>query len=148
MALDEHPNVFRFDGRLWVSAQPREEMHARLADQRAWDAAHVKSQRWTWAIALGAAAGCALTLGLGTLVGMPPAIYLVLLPIGFGIGAVLGAVINKRILAAGGTTASPTPRPVLEELIKVPAAVARKTDETTPVADLIEWSRKGFVPGS
>ena len=148
MALEDHPNVFRFDGRLWVSELPREQMHAQLVEQRAWDAAHVKSERWTWAIAIGAAAGCAVTLGLGTLVAMPPAIYLVLLPIGFGIGAVLGAVINKRILAAAGKTPASTPRPVLDELLKIPAAVARKTDESTPTADLMERSRKGFVPGN
>ena len=46
MALDTHPNVFRTDGRLWVSELPGAEARAQLVEQRAWDDAHLKSQRW------------------------------------------------------------------------------------------------------
>ncbi|MDO7882162.1 hypothetical protein [Antiquaquibacter soli] len=146
MALEAHPNVFRFDGRLWVSELPGAEARAQLVEQRTWDAAHVKSQRWVLALVVGAAVGTAATLGLGTLAGLAPAIYLVLLPLGFGAGAVLGAVVNKRLLGDRLTAPTATPRPTTIELTRIPSAVARRTDASTPVADLIAWSKQGFVP--
>lgn len=145
MSLDDHPNVFRFEGRLWVSALPRQEMHAQLTTQRAWDAEHVRGERWAWAIGVGAVVGCAATIGVGTLGGLAPASYLVLLPLGFGVGTVLGAVVNRWIISRGAV-APRTPRPVLDEVTKVPASVATKTSALTPVTDLIAWSRQGFVP--
>ncbi len=91
MALEEHPHVFRYDGRLWVSALPGAEARAQLVAQRAWDNAHLKSQHWTAAIVIGAIVGTGVMLGLGVATGLAPAIYLVLLPLAFGAGAVLGA---------------------------------------------------------
>jgi len=145
MALEDHPNVFRFEGRLWVSELPREEARAQFVAQRSWDASHVKAERWGWAIAIGAIVGSAATIGLGTLAGIAPAIYLVLLPIGFAVGAVLGAVVNKRILAAAHIQPATTPRPVLDDVTRIPAAVARKADADTPLADLVTWSKQGYI---
>lgn len=148
MALDNHPNVFRFEGRLWVSELPREEAHAQFAAQRAWDAAHVKQEHWTLAMIVGAAVGTGVTLGLGELAGIAPALYLFLLPIGFGFGVVLAALVNRRILRAAGVAPPTTPRPELTDVTRVPSAVARKVDDDVAVSDLIEWSKKGFVPRS
>lgn len=146
MALEEHPHVFRYDGRLWVSALPGAEARAQLVAQRAWDNAHLKSQHWTVAIVIGAIVGTGAMLGIGVATGLAPAIYLVLLPLAFGAGAVLGAVINKRMLGARLHATPETPRPETTPLTRIPSAVARKTDETTPVDDLIAWSAQGFVP--
>ncbi len=146
MAVEEHPNVFRYDGRLWVSELPGEEARAQLVAQRAWDNAHLKSQHWTIAIVIGAIAGTAVTLGIGTATSLAPAIYLVLLPLAFGAGAVLGAVINKRMLGSRLTEAPATERPQTTALTRIPSAVARRTDRDTPLADLIAWSAQGFVP--
>lgn len=146
MGVESHPNVFRFDGRLWVSEVPGAEAREQLVAQRTWDAAHVKSQRWVLALVLGAIVGTAATLGLGTLAGLAPAVYLVLLPLGFGAGAVLGAVVNKRMLGERLTAPTDIPRPTTTELTRIPLAVVRRTDETTPLPDLIAWSQQGFVP--
>ncbi len=146
MALDDHPNVFRYEGKLWVSELPREEMHAQFVAQRAWDAAHVKSEHWTLAMVIGAIVGTAATLGLGTAAGIAPALYLFLLPIGFAFGVVIAAMVNKRIVAAAGTTPATTPRPELTGLTRIPSAVARKVSDDNSVADLIAWSKQGFVP--
>ena len=146
MALEDHPNVFRFEGRLWVSEDPRETASRDFAAQRKWDAGQLRSQHWTLALALGALAGTAATLGLGTAAGLAPVFYLVLLPLGFGAGAVVGAVVNKRILGPRLTEVPTTPRPETPHLTRIPAAVARHTDENTPLADLVAWSEQGFVP--
>lgn len=148
MGVESHPHVFRFDGRLWVSELPATAARDQLVAQREWDAAHVKSQRWVVALVIGAIVGTAVTLGLGTLAGLAPAIYLVLLPIGFATGAVLGALVNKKLLGDRLTAPTSTPRPTTVELTRIPSAVARRTDETTPVGDLIAWSKQGFVPKS
>lgn len=146
MALDGHPHAFRFEGRWWVSTEPAEIAYAAIVEQRRWDAAHVRSQRWTWALAIGAVVGTAATLGLGTLAGLSPAIYLVLLPLGFGAGAVVGAVINRRILGNRLLESTDGPRPTVPELVRVPPAVVRYTTAQTPVDDVVSWSREGFVP--
>lgn len=150
MTLDNHPNVFRYEGKLWASELPRDEMLAAFVAQRAWDAAHVKAERWTLSFVLGAIAGTIATLVLGTAIGLSPATYLVLLPLGFGGGVVLGAVVNRWLLGLSRNTAEAAHvldgRPELHEMTKVPAAVARNTDEFTPIADLMEWSQQGFVP--
>jgi F0F1-type ATP synthase assembly protein I len=147
MALDNHPNVFRYEGKLWVSELPREQMRAQFVEQRAWDATHVKSERWTVALVIGAILGTGITFLLGEWGGIAPALYLFLLPIGFAFGVILAAVVNRRIVRA--VAAPPqTPRPVLTEVTRIPSAVARKVDDETPVSDLIEWSKKGFVPGN
>jgi len=146
MALENHPNVFRFEGRLWVSPEDRETAQAAFAAQRRWDAGQLRSQHWTLALALGAIAGTAATLGLGTLGGLPPVFYLILLPVGFGIGAVIGARVNRRILGSRITDVPTTPRPETPPLTRIPSAVAKRVSDVTPVADLISWSEQGFVP--
>lgn len=147
MALDDHPNVFRYEGKLWVSLEPREVAHAQLVAQRAWDAAQAKQQRWWPAIAIGAAVGTAAVLGLGIFLGMPPAIYLFVLPVGFGVGAVLGASVNKRLLGSNdlGPDAPATARPQIPRLVRVPPGVARKAAPDSTASDLIAWSTRGFL---
>ncbi|MDH6181119.1 hypothetical protein M2152_001301 [Microbacteriaceae bacterium SG_E_30_P1] len=146
MAIDQHPNVFSFEGRRWVSEAPAADARASLVAQREWDAKYLRSQHWALALALGAAGGSALTLGLGSWSGLPPVFYLVLLPLGFGFGAVLGAAANKRLLGSRLTEEPPTPRPEVPKIVRIPASVARRVDDTTPVSDLIVWSEKGIVP--
>jgi len=145
MAIGDHPNVFRFEGRAWVSTLPREQALAELTAQRAWDASNAKLQRWWVAIVIGAAAGTAGTLALGTAGGLAPAIYLVLLPVGFGVGAVLGALVNKRFFAPETQHASLGPRPVITELTRIPSRVARNAPADASAADLVEWSKRGYV---
>ena len=145
MAIGDHPNVFRFEGRTWVSALPREVALAQLTSQRAWDASNAKLQRWWVAIAIGAAIGTAGTLALGNAAGLAPAIYLVLLPVGFGVGAVLGALVNKRFFAPEAQHESLGPRPVITELTRIPSRVVRAAPPDASTADLIEWSKRGFV---
>lgn len=146
MALENHPNTFRFEGRLWVSPEPREIAQAAFAAQRKWDAGQLRSQHWTLALALGAIAGTGATLALGTWGGLPPVFYLILLPLGFGVGAVVGARINRRILGSRITDVPTTPRPETPPLTRIPSAVAKYVDDGTPVTDLISWSEQGFVP--
>ncbi|MDJ0335396.1 hypothetical protein QMG83_09195 [Salinibacterium sp. G-O1] len=145
MALDDHPNVFRFDGRIWVSTAPREDAVAQLRAQRAWDAQNAKLQRWWVAIAIGAAGGVAATLMFGSAAELAPAVYLLLLPIGFGVGAVLGALLNKRFNAPDAQHSSLPPRPATVPLTQVPPRVARAAPADAGVTDLIEWSKRGFV---
>lgn len=145
MALDDHPHVFRYEGRSWVSLAPRDEARAQLVEQRRWDAANAKLQRWWIAIAAGAAAGVAATLALGTLAALAPAVYLLLLPVGFGAGAVLGALLNKRFNAPDAQHASLPTRPVTAELTRVPPRVASQAPAGASAGDLIAWSRRGFV---
>lgn len=146
MALEGHPHAFPFEGRWWVSVEPAAEARDALVAQRKWDAAHLRSQRWFWALGIGAVVGTAATLAVGTLANLAPAIYLVLLPLGFGIGAVLGAVVNRRLL---GDRLHDTPegaRPAVPELVRVPSAVLRHVTPATPIDELLAWSRQGFVP--
>jgi hypothetical protein len=137
MALIDHPNVFRFEGKLWVSELPREEALARLTTQRAWDARNARLQRWWVAIVVGAIVGVAGTLALGTLGGLAPAVYLVLLPVGFGIGAVVGALVNKRFFAAEPHHPSMPERPTLE-VYRVPTRVAARLSEGATARQIIE----------
>lgn len=142
--IDDHPNVFRYEGKTWVSELPREQALDQLKAQRAWDARNAKLQRWWVAIAIGAAIGTAGTLLLGTLASLAPGVYLVLLPLGFGAGAVLGALVNKR-LNPEAQHASLPPRPQTTKLTKVPPRVVRGAPSDASVRDLIEWSTRGFV---
>ncbi|MCU1439549.1 MAG: hypothetical protein JWP85_546 [Rhodoglobus sp.] len=148
MALDDHPNVFRFEGRLWVSEVPREDALRQFQAQRAWDDATAKAQRWWVAIGVGATVGVGAVLGLGITTGAPPVLYLFVLPIAFAFGAVLGAMINKRMLGAGraSSTAPTTPRPSIPALTRVPPRVAAKAPADASARDLIEWSKRGGVP--
>lgn len=145
MALRDHPYAFQYEGRWWVSETPREEALRRLVDQRAWDARNARAQRWWVAISIGAVLGVALTLGLGMLVDLSPFVYLVALPIGFGIGAVLGALVNKRFQGDDPAHASMPKRPTIPALTLVPRNVARRATDDAPVADLIRWSKQRYV---
>ncbi|QYH35969.1 hypothetical protein [Salinibacterium sp. M195] len=145
MALDEHPNVFRFEGHTWVSLAPREEASAQLRAQRAWDSTNAKLQRWWLAMGLGAVAGVAATFALGTGSGINPTLYLFLLPLGFGGGAILGALVNKRINAPERQHASLPDRPTTVPLTRVPPRVARAAPEDSSATEIIEWSNRGFV---
>lgn len=145
MALENNPYVFRFEGRLWVSETPREVALAQLQSQREWDRQNARLQRWWVAITLGAVLGVIATLLLGTSAGLAPAIYLVLLPIGFGAGAVLGALVNKRFFAPELHHGSLPPRPELAKLTKIPPRVARAAPAEASARDLIAWSTRGFV---
>ena len=140
MALDNHPNVFQFGGRAWVSELPREEALAQLTAQRAWDVATVRAQRWWIAISIGSALGTALTWWLAALAGAPLFANVVFLPIGFAIGAVLGAVVNKRILGDALATVSATERPTLVKLTRVPSRVVRTADPMSTVAEIVAIS--------
>ncbi|WP_010202861.1 hypothetical protein [Salinibacterium sp. PAMC 21357] len=145
MALDEHPNVFRFEGRSWVSQSPRDEALEQLRAQRAWDAANAKLQRWWVAITIGAIAGVAVTLALGTAADADPTGYLLLLPLGFGAGAILGALINKRFNARDGQHESLPERPTTVALTQVPSRVAKAAPPYATATEIIEWSNRGFV---
>lgn len=142
--IDDHPNVFRYEGRRWVSELPRERALEQLVAQRAWDAQNARLQRWWVAIAIGAAVGTAGTLALGTLANLAPAVYLILLPIGFGAGAVLGALVNKRTNPEAAHASLP-PRPATTPLTRVPSRVASNAPNDASASDLIAWSKRGFV---
>ena len=73
-----------------------------------------------------------------------PALYLVFLPIGFGAGAVLGALVNKRLNPDAQHDSLP-PRPTTPFLVKVPSRVASKAPADASASELIEWSMRGFV---
>jgi len=144
MSLDGNPWVFRYEGKLWVSEAPRERALSELRAQRAWDSQNAKLQRWWVAIAIGAAIGVGGTLALGTVTGIAPAVYLVLLPVGFGVGAVLGALVNKRITPDAAHESLPA-RPSTPFLVKVPPRVASKAPADASARDLIDWSQRGYV---
>ena len=145
MTLDEHPHVFRYEGRLWISELPRDEMQRQLADQRAWDAANARHERWGLAIAIGAAAGVVITYGLGYFAGLPPVVNLFLLPLGFAVGAVLGAVINKRVRASELANSPLPARPTIAAMVRIPPEVIKRAPADATAKQLVEWSRRGFV---
>lgn len=145
MALDDHPNVFRFEGHHWVSLAPRDEAIAQLRAQRAWDASNAKLQRWWVAITIGAVVGVGATLALGTAAGVAPTVYLLTLPVGFGAGAILGALVNKRFNAPDRQHASLPARPTTVPLTRVPSRVARAAPVDATATEVIEWSERGFV---
>lgn len=143
MALDNNPWVFRFEGRLWVSELPREQMFSKVTAQRAWDAANLRREHWGIAITIGAAVGTLATFGFGYLVHFPGIVDLLLAPIGFGIGAVLGAMVNRRFVKPRPEESSP--RPDIPIMTKIPPSVARKSPEDASARELIDWSRRGYV---
>src|SRR5690606_28581183 len=136
MALDNSPHCFRFEGRLWVTEIEPEEALRQFAAQRAWDAASVRSQRWMPAVVIGAVLGIAATIAASTAVNLPIALYLFTLPVGFAIGAVLGALVNKRIL--GVDAAVPGDRPTMAPVTRVPYSVARKAPEDASATEIIQ----------
>ncbi len=143
--LDENPWVFRHDGRLWVSELPREEMLRQVNDQRAWDVANARHERWGLAIAIGAAAGVLVFFSLGSLGGLPPVANLFVLPVGFAVGAVLGAVVNKRVRAVSLQNSPLPTRPVIAAMVRIPPEVLKKAPADSTARQLIDWSRRGFV---
>jgi hypothetical protein len=145
MALDQHPYAFRYEGRWWVSETPREEAHRRLDEQRDWDRRNARAQRWWVSITIGAVLGVALAFGLGVLVNLAAFVYLVSLPVGFAVGAVVAAVLNKRIQGPEAEHASMPKRPSIPQLTLVPRGVARRATDDATAADLIRWSKQGYV---
>jgi hypothetical protein len=145
MALQEHPYAFRYEGRWWVSETLRDEAHRRLVAQREWDARNARAQRWWVAISIGAALGVGLAFGLGVLVDLAPFVYLVALPVGFGVGAVLGALVNKRVQGKDAAHQSMAKRPSIPPLTLIPRGVARRATDDASAADLIRWSKQGYV---
>lgn len=145
MALDDNPHVFRHEGRLWVSELPREEMQRQLNDQRAWDVANARHERWGLAIAIGAALGVVISFGLGYFAGLPPVLNLFLLPVGFAVGAVLGAVVNKRVRATELANSPLPSRPVIATMVRIPPEVIKRAPDDSTAKQLIDWSRRGFV---
>lgn len=145
MALDDNPYVFRHEGKLWVSELPREEMQRQLADQAAWDVANARHERWGLAIAIGAALGVVISFSLAYVAGLPPVINLFILPLGFAVGAVLGAVVNKRVRAVSLENSPLPPRPVIGAMVRIPPEVIKRAPEDSTAKQLVDWSRRGFV---
>jgi len=145
MALDQHPNVFRFEARLWVSLAPRDEAREQLQAQRAWDKENAKLQRWWISFSIGAAVGVAGVLAVGSAANLDPTLYLLLLPLGFGGGAIAAALINKRFNAPDAQHASLPARPTTPALTLVPSQVAKAAPEQASASEIIEWSKRGFV---
>ncbi|HWR85712.1 MAG TPA: hypothetical protein VN200_06950 [Rhodoglobus sp.] len=136
-----NPNLFRYEGRTWVSETPPVQARAALEAQRAWDAQTARAQRWWVAIVIGAVLGTATVLGLGVLSGAPGFLYLIVLPLGFAFGAVLGALANKRF-NPGALQAPSTPRPPVPELHRVHSSVLRRIPADATAAQIIELVRR------
>jgi|GEM_PF-1891366 len=145
MNLDNHPHVFRFEARTWVSLAPREDALAQLRAQRAWDAENAKLQRLWVSLTVGAVIGVGATLFLGSTANLDPTLYLLLLPLAFGGGAIIGALVNRRFNAPDARHASMPPRPTTVALTLVPSRVAQAAPEGASAQELIEWSNRGFV---
>lgn len=145
MALDDNPHVFRHEGKLWVSELPRDEMLRQLNDQKAWDVANARHERWGLAIAIGAAAGVLVFYLLGSLAGLPPVVNLFVLPVGFAVGAVLGAVVNKRVRAVALQNSPLPARPVISAMVRIPPEVIKRAPDDSTAKQLVDWSRRGFV---
>lgn len=140
MGITENPNCFRFEGAWWVSELPRDEMRAQLTEQRAWDSRNAKLQRWWIAIAIGGVLGIAGTIWLSMLAGFAGAVYLLVLPVGFGIGAVLGALVNKRLMGDEAQHPSMGDRPVIQPVTRIPSRIAKRVEADTSAAEVIDWS--------
>lgn len=139
MAIDEnHPNVVRFDNKLWVSTLPREDLAAQLTAQKTWDDANARANRWALAIGIGAAAGTAASYFVSTALGAPPAVNLFLLPVGFAIGAVLGGLVNERLRPTRPADAALGPRPAVEPMTRIPRRVAATADPNSTAQELID----------
>ena len=138
--LDDHPNCVRFDGKLWVSELPREELAAQLAAQRAWDNAQERANRWWLALGLGGIVGVGLAFAIFTAAGAPPVLNLFTLPIGFAIGAVLGARVNEWLRPRRAADAALGERPRVAPMTKVPRRVAETTPLTATAKEIIELS--------
>ncbi len=147
VAIDEtHPNVVRFDNKLWVSLLPREQLSQQLAAQKSWDDANARANRWALAIGIGAVAGAALCYLITRLLGAPPVLNLFLLPVGFAIGAVLGGLVNERLRPSRPADAALGPRPLVDEMTRIPRRVASTAERSIGAQELIELSTPGRGP--
>jgi hypothetical protein len=72
-------------------------------------------------------------------------VNLFLLPLGFAVGAVLGAVVNKRVRAAALQNSPLPPRPVIAAMVRIPPEVIKRAPEDATAKELLDWSRRGFV---
>ncbi len=141
MAVTEsHPNVVRFDRKLWVSTIASDELAAQIDAQRAWDAANSRVNRWPIAIGLGAVVGSVVTFALTALLGAPPIANLFLLPLGFAIGAVLGAVVSEQLRPRRPADAALGPRPATAVMTRLPRHVATRADADSTAQELIDLS--------
>ncbi len=139
MAVDEsHPNVVRFDRKLWVSPIPSDELAAQITAQRAWDVEKSRVNRWPLAIGLGAAVGTAVIYVVGSLLGAPPVVNLFILPLGFGAGAVLGAVVSERMRPSRPADAALGPRPTTAVMTRLPRHVTAQADPDSTAQELID----------
>ncbi len=141
MAVDEtHPNVVRFDGKLWVSELESEQLLPQLTAQRAWDDANDKANRWWLALGIGGIAGVAAALWLSTIFGAPPLLNLFTLPIGFAVGAVSGAQVNEKLRPTRAADQALGVRPQAALMVRLPRHVARSAPATFTARELIELS--------
>jgi hypothetical protein len=142
--IDEsHPNVVRFDRKLWVSPLPADELAEQIRAQRAWDDANSRANHWPWAIGIGAAVGSVATYVITALLGAPPVINLFLLPAGFAAGAVLGGLVSERLRPRRDADAALGPRPKVEPMTRIPRRVAARADADSTAAELIELCTSG-----
>ncbi len=141
MPIDEsHPNVVRFDRKLWVSTLPAEELAAQITAQRAWDDANSRVNRWPWAIGIGAVVGTAALYAATTLLGAPPVVNLFLLPVGFAVGAVLGGLVSERLRPRRDADAALGDRPKVDPMTRIPRRVAARADADSTAQELIDLS--------
>lgn len=144
MPIDEsHPNVVRFDRRLWVSPLPAEELAAQITAQRAWDDANSRANHWPWAIGIGAVIGTGALYAATTALGAPTVVNLFLLPIGFAIGAVLGGLVSERLRPRREADAALGLRPKVEPMTLIPRRVAARADASSSAQELITLSTGG-----
>lgn len=139
MPIDEsHPNVVRFDRKLWVSTLPADQLAAQITAQRAWDDANSRVNRWPWAIGVGAAIGTGVLLVVTTLLGAPPVVNLFLLPVGFAVGAVLGGMVAERLRPTRPADAALGDRPAVLAMTRIPRRVAARADAESSAQELID----------
>ncbi len=147
MAIDEsHPNVVRFDNKLWVSTLPSAELAGQLIAQKAWDDANARANRWGLAISIGAVAGSAVSYLVTRFLGAPPVVNLFLLPVGFAVGAVLGGLINERLRPTRAADQALGARPSVHEMTRIPRRVVALADPLSTASELIDLASSGRRP--
>lgn len=140
MALDDSPWVFRFDNKWFVSELPGDQALAQLTAQQAWDAANGKVNRWGLAIGIGAAVGTVATFLGGSFLGAPPVLNLFLLPIGFAVGAVIGARVNEFLRQSRPADAALPDRPKAVAVTRVPRRVMMHAEPDLSAKEIIQLS--------